>query len=82
VASDSSVNIAVEFKPYGVRLAFRPIVLSGGRISLQLSTEVSELTQEGAFTLGRHRRRRPGHSRPEGAPRLENPPSNCPRAGR
>jgi pilus assembly protein CpaC len=35
-----------------VRLAFRPIVLSEGRISLQLSTEVSELTTAGAFTLG------------------------------
>jgi pilus assembly protein CpaC len=35
-----------------VRLAFRPIVLSPGRISLQLSTEVSELTNQGAFTLG------------------------------
>ena len=35
-----------------VRLAVRPIVLSPGRISLQLSTEVSELTSLGAFTLG------------------------------
>ena len=35
-----------------MRLAFRPIVLSQGRISLQLSTEVSELTTSGAFTLG------------------------------
>ncbi|WP_420479727.1 type II and III secretion system protein family protein [Brevundimonas sp. FT23028] len=45
-------KVSVEFKPYGVRLAVRPIVLSPGRISLQLSTEVSELTQVGAFTLG------------------------------
>lgn len=45
-------TIGVEFKPFGVRLAFRPIVLSQGRISLQLSTEVSELTTAGAFTLG------------------------------
>jgi len=47
----ASSNITVEFKPYGVRLAFRPVVMSEGRISLQLSTEVSELTTEGAFTL-------------------------------
>ena len=47
-----STKITVEFKPFGVRLAFRPIVLSQGRISLQLSTEVSELTTAGAFTLG------------------------------
>ncbi|KQW81801.1 pilus assembly protein CpaC [Brevundimonas sp. Root1279] len=51
--SDSdSTKVTVEFKPYGVRLAVRPIVLSPGRISLQLSTEVSELTSVGAFTLG------------------------------
>jgi pilus assembly protein CpaC len=52
VGRDDRGNILIEFKPYGVRLAFRPIVLSGGRISLQLSTEVSELTTSGAFTLG------------------------------
>ena len=52
VGRDDRGNILIEFKPYGVRLAFRPIVLSPGRISLQLSTEVSELTNEGAFTLG------------------------------
>ena len=51
-SSDSGTKISVEFKPYGVRLAVRPIVLSPGRISLQLSTEVSELTSLGSFTLG------------------------------
>ena len=51
-ASTGQVTIGIEFKPFGVRLAFRPIVLSEGRISLQLSTEVSELTSAGAFTLG------------------------------
>ena len=44
-------TVGIEFKPYGVRLAFRPVVLSEGRISLQLSTEVSELSTDGAFTL-------------------------------
>lgn len=52
VGRDRDGNITIEFKPYGVRLAFRPVVLSEGRISLQLSTEVSELTTDGAFTLG------------------------------
>ncbi|GLS01663.1 secretin [Brevundimonas denitrificans] len=51
-STTGQVTIGVEFKPFGVRLAFRPIVLSEGRISLQLSTEVSELTTAGAFTLG------------------------------
>ncbi|HYC67164.1 type II and III secretion system protein family protein [Brevundimonas sp.] len=48
----TSTKVTIEFKPFGVRLAVRPIVLSPGRISLQLSTEVSELTSLGAFTLG------------------------------
>lgn len=48
----NGTKVTIEFKPYGVRLAVRPIVLSPGRISLQLSTEVSELTSLGAFTLG------------------------------
>ena len=51
-STTGQVTIGVEFKPFGVRLAFRPIVLSGGRISLQLSTEVSELSSAGSFTLG------------------------------
>ena len=51
-ASTGQVTIGIEFKPFGVRLAFRPIVLSEGRISLQLSTEVSELSTAGSFTLG------------------------------
>lgn len=51
-ATTGQVTVGIEFKPFGVRLAFRPIVLSQGRISLQLSTEVSELTTAGAYTLG------------------------------
>jgi len=51
VAADDG-QISVEFKPFGVGLAFTPIVLSGGRISLKLSTEVSELTSEGAISTG------------------------------
>ncbi len=45
-------KISVEFKPFGVGLAFTPVVISPGRISLKLSTEVSELTSEGAFATG------------------------------
>src|SRR3989344_2443296 len=51
-ATTGQVTVGIEFKPFGVRLAFRPIVLSQRRISLQLSTEVSELTTAGAYTLG------------------------------
>ncbi|MGE0830098.1 MAG: type II and III secretion system protein family protein [Hyphomonadaceae bacterium] len=45
-------QISVEFKPFGVGLAVTPVVLSGGRISLKLSTEVSELTSDGAVNTG------------------------------
>lgn len=48
VASDED-GITVEFKPYGVGLAFTPLVLSEGRISLKISTEISELSNQGAF---------------------------------
>ena len=48
---DQQGNISIMFKQFGVGLSFTPIVLSSGRISLQLSTEVSELTNTGAFTL-------------------------------
>ncbi|MGQ0741217.1 MAG: type II and III secretion system protein family protein [Alphaproteobacteria bacterium] len=46
---DQLGNVVVTFKQFGVGLAFTPVVLSGGRISLQVSTEVSELTTQGAF---------------------------------
>jgi pilus assembly protein CpaC len=52
VSRDRDGNITVEFKQFGVGLSFTPVVLSKGRISLQISTEVSELTTAGAFTLG------------------------------
>ncbi|MEM9670543.1 MAG: type II and III secretion system protein family protein [Pseudomonadota bacterium] len=50
VAQDADGGITVEFRPFGVGLGFTPIVLSEGRISLRLSTEVSELSTAGAFT--------------------------------
>ena len=42
----------VTFKQFGVSLAFTPVVLSEGRISLHVKTEVSELSTEGAVSLG------------------------------
>jgi pilus assembly protein CpaC len=44
-------TITVEYKPFGVGLAFTPTVLSEGRISLKIDAEVSELTNEGAVQL-------------------------------
>lgn len=49
VGQDNNGRIAIEFKPYGVGLAFTPVVLSEGRISLKISTEISELSNQGAF---------------------------------
>lgn len=48
---DRDGNVQLEFKPFGVGLNFTPVVLSEGRISLKISTEVSELSSEGAFVL-------------------------------
>jgi pilus assembly protein CpaC len=48
---DRDGNVTVIFKPFGVGLSFTPVVLGPGRISLQISSEVSELTNVGAFTL-------------------------------
>jgi pilus assembly protein CpaC len=44
-------QVSVQFEPFGVGLGFTPIVLSGGRISLKLSTEVSELSNQGSFDV-------------------------------
>jgi pilus assembly protein CpaC len=51
VGTDSQGRISVEFKQFGIGLGFTPIVLSDGRISLKLSTEVSELTNVGGFSI-------------------------------
>ncbi len=48
---DNSGNVSVTFKKFGVGLSFTPVVMSPNRISLQISTEVSELTNTGAFTM-------------------------------
>lgn len=41
----------VTYKPYGVSLSFTPIVLSEGRISLHVSTEVSEIDRDNRDAL-------------------------------
>jgi pilus assembly protein CpaC len=51
VDEDNLGRVTVEFKNFGVGLGFTPVVLSDGRISLKLSTEYSELTNVGAFSL-------------------------------
>lgn len=36
-------TIGVDYKPFGVSLVFQPVVLSAGRISMRVSTEVTEI---------------------------------------
>ena len=48
---DNTGRVTIDFKSYGVGLGFTPVVLSSGRISLKISTEVSELSSVGAFSM-------------------------------
>jgi pilus assembly protein CpaC len=41
----------IQFKKFGISLNFTPVVLSEGRISLRVMTEVSELSNDNAITL-------------------------------
>jgi len=44
-------NITIEWKQYGVSLAFTPTILNGNRINLHVRPEVSQLSEVGAVTL-------------------------------
>lgn len=50
--TDGLCERTIEFKDFGVGLNFTPIVLSGGRISLKISTEVSELDPNNGYNDG------------------------------
>ncbi|MFO0993550.1 MAG: type II and III secretion system protein family protein [Hyphomicrobiales bacterium] len=41
----------VEYKPFGVGLGFTPIVMTEGRISLSISTEVSEIDSQNSVVI-------------------------------
>jgi pilus assembly protein CpaC len=45
-------QVTIEFKQYGVSLAFVPTVESGERINMKVRPEVSALTTEGAVQIG------------------------------
>jgi len=52
IPTSSGLNgVSVEFKQYGVSLAFTPTVLEGNRISMRVRPEVSELSDAGAIQL-------------------------------
>ena len=48
--ADKNNTITVSYKKFGVSVAFTPLVMAESRISLKISSEVSELTNEGAIT--------------------------------
>ena len=41
----------ISYKKFGISLNFTPVVLTEGRISLRVMTEVSEVSNENAITL-------------------------------
>jgi pilus assembly protein CpaC len=48
---DSTGQTSITYKEFGVGVAFTPTVLSEGRISLKIESEVSELSTAGAIVL-------------------------------
>lgn len=52
VGDDSgNPTVSVEYKPFGVSLAFLPVVIGPGRIWLKVSTEVSALSTQNAVVI-------------------------------
>jgi len=47
----STCQPSIDFKKFGVSLDFTPVVLSEGRISLKVMTEVSDLSQANSLTI-------------------------------
>ena len=47
----STCQPSIDFKKFGVSLTFTPVVLSEGRISLKVATEVSDLSSQNSLTI-------------------------------
>ncbi len=50
-SSTTTCQPSIQFKKFGVSLNFTPVVLSEGRISLHVMTEVSDITSQNALTI-------------------------------
>jgi pilus assembly protein CpaC len=50
---------SITFKKFGVSLNFTPVVLSEGRISIKVMTEVSDLSSQNSLTISVRTRRFP-----------------------
>jgi pilus assembly protein CpaC len=51
IVTSSNNGVSVQYETYGISLTYTPIVLSDGRISLRLRTEVSDISDQGAVRL-------------------------------
>ena len=51
VGRDDDGNITIEFKQFGVKLSFTPVVLAGNQINLRINTEVSRIAEENSYIL-------------------------------
>ncbi len=49
--SEGLGSVSIEYRNFGVSLAYTPTVLANGRISLRVRPEISELSTQGAVTL-------------------------------
>jgi pilus assembly protein CpaC len=50
VAQDNN-KVTVDWKPFGVNVSFKPVVMTEGKISLTISAEVSEIATENSIKL-------------------------------
>jgi pilus assembly protein CpaC len=51
VGRDADGNITIEFKQFGVKLSFTPVVLSDNQINLRINTEVSRIAEENSYIV-------------------------------
>ncbi len=53
ITTTSTLGTTITYKKYGISLGFVPVVLSDGRISMKLTTEVSERASDNSITTRR-----------------------------
>jgi pilus assembly protein CpaC len=52
IVTSSNNGVSVQYETYGINLTYTPTVLSDGRISLRVRTEVSDISSQGAVRVG------------------------------
>lgn len=52
IVTSSNNGVSVQYETYGVNLTYTPVVLSDGRISLRVRSEVSDISSQGAVRVG------------------------------